>query len=318
MPDQSPAPASGSDITILVPAYQCAGQLLAHSQSLQKYRALGCPIIWVVSPSPDRSDTVAEEICIQTGDSFLLSPPGLYASWNFGVAHVKTPFLSFSTINDSYINTGLIQMAGLLQNNQADLCFSPPVMRGISQRDIDWPVLVYPGLFKKRANSIISHEFLLIMQILSGLSCVLGSWASILARSSFLKSRPFPTDFGHYGDTAWFYRSLLDSRICYIDEPISIFTVQDLCDSRKTDGLKMQNDRKCLADELMTKAYKAGLNPDKFFRYQKSFLCAGFMLNNLRGFHPRRFWWINPRAWILRFQRSTSSLALKRLLASLP
>ena len=136
MPDQSANPDISRDITVLVPAYQCASQLADHSKTLQRYRKLGCSVLWVVSPSPDGSEKLAQTICQETGDAFLLSPPGLYESWNFGITRVSTEFLAVSTIGDFYLNDNLLAMAKLLKELSADVCFTPPSFEGLSENQI--------------------------------------------------------------------------------------------------------------------------------------------------------------------------------------
>ena len=58
-------------LTILVPVYDCAGDLHRHSESLVFLRQKDIPIIWIASPSLDGSDLVAERLAKQAGDCFF-------------------------------------------------------------------------------------------------------------------------------------------------------------------------------------------------------------------------------------------------------
>lgn len=307
MPDQSPASGSGRDITILVPAYQCAGQLAEHSRSLQKYRDLGCPVMWVVSPSPDGSEKVAEQICKQTGDRLLLSPPGLYESWNFGIARVKTDFFGISTIGDSYLNTGLLTMADLLRRTAGDLCFSPPFQNNadgtLNTGLKKWPVQQFQSRLDAYSGTFCPAPLLIFMQVNSGLSCVLGSWASILARTAVVQKHPFPVDYGHYGDTAWFFRHLVDLRIVFWREPVAYFQFHGQPESRASDGKKCEADFRRLALVLFRQARLRGVPLGDLFRRFARFYSALVLLNRTRGTHPKRFWWLNPYFLRLRYIR---------------
>jgi hypothetical protein len=48
----------------------------------------------------------------------------------------------------------------------------------------------------------------------AGIRGLLGSCASDLFRGAFLRARPFPTDYGTHGDTAWALRHAHEMRLC--------------------------------------------------------------------------------------------------------
>jgi hypothetical protein len=310
MPDQSANPDIGRDITVLVPAYQCASQLADHSKTLQRYRKLGCSVIWVVSTSPDGSEKIAQIICQETGDAFLLSPPGLYESWNFGIARVETEFLAISTIGDSYLNDNLVAMAELLRNLHADLVFSPPSLEGLSEKQIcgfsSWPVFTFARQLEPFSGKICPVQLLIAAQVSGGLSCLLGSWASNLARTAAMKPRPFPLDFGHYGDTAWFYQQMLDLRVAFLKDPVSLFHFHPQPSSRKGNvnpKLAALHYRE-LPIQLYRRARPRGLWLKDCFRFYRRYYSTLYILNKTRGPHPKRFWWLHPKNWVLRLMRN--------------
>jgi len=293
----------GRNITIMVPVYECVAHLHEHSNSLHNYRNLGCQVLWVASPSPDGTDKFAQQICSETGDQFLLSPPGLYEAWNFGIARVKTEFVAISTISDTYINENLFILEDLLRTLSADICFTPPALIGLSHKDIEelntWPIFKLRSYFVPFSEKICPQDLLIAMQLSSGLSCVLGSWASILARTAVLKNFPFPTAYNQYGDTAWFYKNLLNMKFVFKSDPIAGFHFHDKPDSRRTNPKLAYVHCKELEKELIQKARMRGIFKDLLYLY-RIYLSALHRLNKTRGKHPRRFWWINPKAWLLR------------------
>ena len=308
MPDQSANPDIGRDITVLVPAYQCASQLSDHSKTLQRYRKLGCSVMWVVSPSPDGSEKLARTICQKTGDAFLLSPPGLYESWNFGIARVETEFLAISTIGDSYLNDNLVAMAELLRSPHADLVFSPPSLEGLSENQIrgfsSWPVFSFARQLEPFSGKICPVQLLIAAQVSGGLSCLLGSWASNLARTAAMKPRPFPLDFGHYGDTAWFYQHLLDLRVAFLKDPVSLFRFHPQPSSRKGSPKLAVLHYRELPIQLFRRARPRGQWLKDSFRFFRRYYSTLYILNKNRGPHPKRFWWLHPKNWVLRLMRN--------------
>ena len=308
MPDQSANPHIGRDITIIVPAYQCASQLADHSKTLQRYRKLGCSVLWVVSPSPDGSEKLAQEICQETGDKFLLSPPGLYESWNFGIARVDSEFLAFSTIGDFYLNDNLLAMAKLLKELSADVCFTPPSLEGLAKKEIrgflSWPVFSFARQFEPFSGKNCPVQMLIAAQVGGGLSCLLGSWASNLARTAAMKLRPFPLNYGHYGDTAWFYQHLLDLHVAFLKDPVSLFHFHPQPSNQKViPDLAVLHYRQ-LPIQLFRRARPRGLWLKDCFHFYRRYYSTLYILNKARGPHPKRFWWLQTKNWFLRMKRN--------------
>ena len=317
MRDKRTHPSRSRNITIMVPAFECVAYLKEHSFSLRNYRNLGCQVLWVASPSPDGTDKVAQQICNETGDQFLLSPPGLYESWNFGIARVKTEFVAISTISDTYINEDLFILEDLLNTLSADICFTPPAVIKLSHKEISelntWPIFRFADYFAPFSNKICPQDLLTAVQLSSGLSCVLGSWASILARTSVLKSFPFPTNYSHYGDAAWFYKNLLSLKFVFKADPIARFRCHDKPSSRQLDPHLAYLQCKELQKKLIQRAHNKGGIIEDFLYFYRSYRVVLHKLNKTRGRHPRRFWWINPKAWLLRFLTRQKNAKLKAL-----
>jgi hypothetical protein len=90
-----------------------------------------------------------------------------------------------------------------------------------------WPVFVYEKILNRFAGVRIPKEEAILLQILSGASGLLGSFASCLFRASFLNDRPFPTEFHHYGDTAWTCQNLPNVILVFHPSPVARFQVHD-------------------------------------------------------------------------------------------
>ena len=290
-------------LTILVPAYECADDLQRHSESLVFLRQMDIPIIWIASPSQDGSDVVAERLAKLTGDSFLLSPQGLYQSWNFGVQKVKTPFVTISTIGDYYINYGILRMLDLLVRNNADICFSPPQddMNSRYESVKSWPVHRFRKKLARFSDSVIPNEFLVSLQFRSGLDNLLGSWASIVAKTATMNKRPFPTDYGNYGDTAWSFLNLPRLRFVFHNDEVSRFRFHHT--PKYSPNAQHQIHYRVLARRMLHINAKLASGKNSFSLAWKKHLVFLYLLNKSRGNRPRRFWWIHMKNWRLRFLR---------------
>lgn len=141
---------------------------------------------------------------------FLSLPPGLYQGWNAAVAEANQPWVYFSTIGDFIELDGLHELIGRAESAQLDLLISPPLMveeDGVTCSSRKWPI---HDLTK--ALDLNETHFLDLDQKILGFcsfftASILGSSASNLYATRFLKEHPFVTDFGHAGDTMWAVRN---------------------------------------------------------------------------------------------------------------
>jgi len=290
-------------LTIIVPAYQCAGDLERHSESLEFLRKKDIPIIWIVSPSQDRSEVAAERLANAAGDSFFLSPIGLYQSWNFGVKKVKTPFVGISTIGDYYTNDEITKIPTLLETLSGDICFSPPFLdqSEIMLSSKNWPVYRFRKELARYDSSIVPRELLLRLQFRSELSCLLGSWASIVARTTTLQKYPFPFDMGHHSDTAWFYRNLHHLNCVFYDRTIATFTTHPTPQLFSATELAGHYD--ILMRTFLRMSRRGNSREIDFCLNTRKYLASLYLLNKIRGAKPKRGWWLIFKNWKLRWLR---------------
>jgi hypothetical protein len=130
-------------------------------------------------------------------------PPGLYQAWNFGVSKARAEYCYFSTIGDSITADGLEHLFGIASKDSLDAVLSPPEMLDIEGKPsaMRWPIHDFVAtlcdeiFFPSREETVRWLTAFLPFTIL-------GSSASNLYRTDFLKAHPFPTECGHGGDAA--------------------------------------------------------------------------------------------------------------------
>ena len=303
-----------SNLTVLVPGFECRRFLQKQSESLATLRKLGAKILWVITPSSDSTELKAREICTDTGDEFHLAPKGLYQSWNYGITKTKTEFVYFSTINDFTIGDEVLRICDALESANADLCFSPPNPRNpdgsINKLVLSWPVHLHKSLLNGWCKKPLSTSTLIALQVNSGLSCLLGSWASVVARTSFLRSRPFPTFFGHHSDTLWFYQNLLEVQLIYYPKSIAYFASWSTSKKKQFSDNELSYQYRQAVVKLFNRARKRDIRLKRSFDAFRKYYAAFYLLNKNRGAHPKRFWWLQIKLWILRFKRGIAAFGL--------
>ncbi len=195
-------------ITAVLPVYNCRERLERHLWSVMAWTPQVSELIVVDSGSSDGTLEVAREILSPFGARFLQHPPGLYQSWNAGIAAATATWCYISTVEDPITPEGLSHLLEVATRHDADVVISPPEMRN---HDGSAPVdekMPSNRLAESFLAAVLSDRVLNRAETVANLCGflphgLLGSSASNLYRTSFLQQHPFPTDFGHCGDTAW-------------------------------------------------------------------------------------------------------------------
>ena len=124
------------------------------------------------------------------------------------MAAASHKYLYFSTVEDPITADGLTHLHEVMSSNNADVVISPPEMRnhdGSESVEVDMPSnRLATALSQNGFDSIVFSKAEAIALLCGFLPHgILGSSASNLYRTNLLKKHPFPTNFGHCGDTAW-------------------------------------------------------------------------------------------------------------------
>ena len=297
-----------SSISVIIPVYQSAERLPEHIDCLLRLRPMVHEFIWAITDSPDRSHEIAREAAKELGGQILEVPRGLYQAWNFAIARATGDCIYISTIGDTITPEGLNTLSVCIRKNEADVVFSPPVISPLTQTNLKrsrhWPVFKFAHILSQYADNCMPKEKAILMQILSGASGLLGSCASCLFRTSLLKSRPFPTEYHHYGDTAWTYQQLPEVTLSFHPNPVAKFVIHDVETSRTVNKKQIYSLMNSAALHL----------PKKEHAWVNQLTHASMNIDDIRDPHPKYGWWILPNAWLFRIVRESSKNKLLRIL----
>jgi len=295
-------PPPSAPISVVIPVYQCAQRLPGHIDMIRHLRPAFGQVIWVCTPSQDRSHDTARREAESQKDVYLEVPPGLYHAWNEGIARATRPYTYVSTVGDTITPEGLASMLATLQSLQAAIVFSPPKIQPATRENIrctrHWPIFHYDYLLRIYDGRIVPTPVLARFQLLAGISCLLGSFASCLCETSLLQARPFPLNFHHYGDTAWFYQHLTEARVAYLKNACTTFHVHD----HSVRYIDPDDLGRCIVS--FAQSYAKEYPSNELLAAAFTLRQARSRLNYYRQPHPYRFWWLNPMAWFWRFLRT--------------
>ena len=297
-----------SSISVIIPVYQSAERLSEHVECLRLLRPNVHEFIWVITKSPDNSHQLAREAAREIGGQVFEVPRGLYQAWNLGIAHATGDLIYISTTGDTITPEALNALAFCIEKNQADVVFSPPAIFPATKSNLKrcrhWPVFKFAPIMNRYAGGRLPKEKAALIQVLSGASGLLGSCASCLFRASFLKDRPFPTEFHHYGDTAWTYKNLSENTLAFYPKQVARFMVHDQCTNRVVNKRQVYRLTESMGNELPL--HLATI----VFEYTR----ASAQIDKIRDSRPKFGWWWLPEAWQARGRRNAMKRALIKAL----
>jgi hypothetical protein len=258
----------------------------------------------VITESVDGSHITAREAAKELGGQVWEVPRGLYQAWNSGIARATGDLIYISTIGDTITPEGLNALSVCIRKSEADVVFSPPAIFPSTQANLKhcrhWTVFVFSKILNQFSGVRIPKEKAILLQILSGASGLLGSCASCLFRASFLQSRPFPTEYHHYGDTAWTYQNLPEAILAFHPNPVARFVIHNAKTPRIVDKDQVYR----LSEELATHL------PRQLTQIVHHYIQAARQIDKIRDPHPKFGWWWMPEAWQARWKRNKMKRSL--------
>lgn len=199
------SPISDFDIGVIIPTRDSMPLLQSHLNALNLWIGRIREVVVVDSDSIDGTAEYIKSNLNHPSVTFLNHPPGLYESWNSAVQHVHAKYIYIATVGDYTPLETLERLYHCAESFTADVVLSAPdiITPDGRLKAETWPIHdLLKHVAPKESYSLGALErFVWNVSSLPG--TLLGSSASNLYRTSILKQSPFPTDFGHAGDSAW-------------------------------------------------------------------------------------------------------------------
>lgn len=213
-------------VGVLLPTRNAMPWLEKHLEGLKPWLHRAAEVVVVDSYSSDGTVDYLIRHLSHPSLKIVQHPPGLYASWNFGIQQIESPWLYISTVGDHIAPTGVEALVAACQEYQLDVAISAPVFLKPSGKKVDksWPVHRYLRRAGRGAGRhVIPAAEVFIWNALFVPGSLIGSSASNLYRTSFMKEHPFRTDIGHAGDLAWGIENAFSARWGVVPECYSEF-----------------------------------------------------------------------------------------------
>jgi len=222
--------ATRSSISVVLPTYNCRDLLVPHLRSMQDWLDLADEVIVVDSRSTDGTLDLIRSELRHPRPRIIERDRGLYQSWNEGIAATTGDWVYISTAGDLITRNLLLHLREVGEALGASVVVSAPDFAhedGRPHRDLGWPPTKLLAAFGQ------GHPFVMqpaATQFLAFQNCpnaILGSSASNLYRGPHLRARPFPTEYGVVGDTAWIMRYGHETRLALTPRRGSTFCIHE-------------------------------------------------------------------------------------------
>jgi hypothetical protein len=214
--------------SVIVPTYNCRHLLERHLASMQAWLDLVDEVIVVDSRSTDGTLEVIRAALQHPRLRFIERDRGLYASWNEGIAATTGDWVYISTAGDLITREQLQHLREVGEALTADVVVSPPAFThedGRPHRDLGWPPAKLLTAFGQGLPFVMQPEATQFLAFQNCPNAILGSSAANLYRGTHLRARPFPTEYGVVGDTAWIIRYGHETRLALTPQAGSTFCI---------------------------------------------------------------------------------------------
>jgi hypothetical protein len=194
------------ELGVVIPTKNSMKYLPGHLENLNTWIDLAEQVVVVDSFSEDGTVEFIKKTLQHPKLIFVTHPPGLYASWNFGIRQLTTRHCYISTVGDSLTRAGAEHLVATAERLDSDVLVSRPnfiTEAGELCAGAKWPMEDIVNTLRLAEPCLFPSAMIVAAALKHLRSAITGSCASCLYRTYVLQQFPFPLDFGLAGDGAW-------------------------------------------------------------------------------------------------------------------
>ena len=209
-------------LSVILPTYNCVELIERHIASMQNWLDLADEIIVADSHSTDGTNEIIRQRLQHPNLKIIQCAPGIYESWNLAIAQTQGKWIYISTAGDIIGREHLKTLLNLGEVHQADVVISPQRFVDTQGQPFDDHTFVNAKIYQDLKGPKIAVLQPPATQFYA-FECakpnaLLGSVASDLFKGDHLRARPFSTQYGTHGDTAWLLKYARETRLCLLHE----------------------------------------------------------------------------------------------------
>ncbi len=309
---------------VVIPTKNSMPYLPRHVAGLQPWLDLAPEVVVVDSYSTDGTVDFLRANLRHPGLRFTSHPPGLYASWNHGIAQISSKYVYLATTGDTITRAGACQLVEAAESLPCDVVISRPTFCDISGQTrlhTPWPADDIIATLRVKQPYRLRQVEAVIFAAAHAPNALTGSCASDLFRTEILQRHPFPTDFGVSGDAAWSWMHAAEVTWGVVPDKFSSFALhptnasaaekQSHQNAQRADAvLRAAMDSWRHSGVITERILPCAIWEDLMIWLTSYFDAKAAFDQDRHGSVP---WVLNPRAWKNRMQRERASRKLHGL-----
>jgi glycosyltransferase involved in cell wall biosynthesis len=310
-------------LSVIIPTKNSMRYLEAHVAGLSPWFDLVEEFIVVDSHSTDGSVEYLRTYLPAELTRFLSHPPGLYASWNYGISQVISTYFFIATTGDTIPADGIKKLVTAAGELNADVVISKPTFRGEDGQPRSsprWPIDDIIEILGCTGNRRLSQLEALLFTATHPEGAMLGSSASNLYRTATFQRFPFPTQFGAQGDGVWGWFHAPEITWGVIPDQISSFLLhphtghypqKHILDKPSAATILSESMQRWVAQGTVDQSTYDRLRWNQLINLLSTYLDAKMAFDSDR--RKAVPWPLNPKAWQNRAARNSAKQRLHQL-----
>jgi hypothetical protein len=310
-------------IGVVIPTRNSASLVPQHLDTLRPWVDQVAEIVVVDSFSKDGTVDLLKAGLRHPFLRFLEHPPGLYQSWNFGIAQLKTEYCYISTVGDGITLEGLQHLVDVGSRLRGDVVISKPRFIDVNGGPLPsprWPIDDLLATLRVAEPEALEGMGLFLFTLLNYRDAILGSSASNLYRTHVLQENPFPVDYGTAGDCGWGLANCLKIRLAVTPREFS--TMREHPKSYSKAEYEVDQMSKKMLDRICLTYREAIASKSDFAQAAKDLKIEPMIdllydrlacQQRLEEYRRRSIWIFQPGAWQARSSRGAKQRQLDQL-----
>jgi hypothetical protein len=309
---------------VVIPTKNSMPYLPRHVEGLRPWLDLAAEVVVVDSYSTDGTVDFLRANLAHPALQFTSHPPGLYASWNHGIAQIRSKYVSIATTGDTITRAGVCQLVQVAESLACDVVISRPTFCDVSGQirpAIPWPADDVIATLDLRQPRRLRQLEAVIFAAVHSTDALTGSSASDLFRTEILQRLPFPTDFGVSGDAMWGLMHAAEVTWGVVPERFSTFVLHPTnASAAEKHSFRTAQRADTVLRAAMDSWRRSGAITEQTLpraRWEDLMGCLASYRDAKAAFDQNRRgavpWILNPRAWQNRIRREGSAQELHRL-----
>jgi len=308
----------------VIPTKNSMPYLPRHVEGLKGWLDLAAEVVVVDSHSTDGTVDFLRANLTHPKLRFTNHPPGLYASWNHGIAQIRSKYTYIATTGDTITRDGLCKLNAVADSLDCDVVISKPTICGPAGQmlpDTSWPIDDIIATLEIVQPRRLHQLEAVVFAAAHPHGALTSSSASGLFRTETMQRHPFPTDFGTAGDGAWGAQHAAEVRWGVVSDRFSTFLLhptnasaeekRSYAGARRMDAVLRDAAGTWRSNGTIRDEDLALMKWSALLDVLTGFLDAKDKFDRLRrGSLP---WSLNPAAWLARSQRNRLFTRLQEL-----